>query len=409
MRMPFFRYKARDAAGRPRGGRLEASDAAALSRHLRGEGWLVLAVEEESSPETDAGLPPRWNPAWLLPVASLDLELGMRQASSMLKSGVPLTLALQTVAAQARRPRAMRAWLSLLERVRSGESLSGAMAEQPRVFADEIVQLVRVGEHSGELDAVFGRAADQLAARREVRALVLNALLYPCLTILMAIGVSVFLVASVIPKIAAFLKTGNTTLPPLTQSLMDLSDWIRGNGAYVLAGIVLFAVLWTVVRLSPKGRESEDALLLRLPVSGKILRISGTAVFARVMAMLLESGVTLLDSLRVVGNVLGNRRLARRIADAREEVMRGEPLSAVLARAPEFLPMLARMTAVAETTGSLGESFHEVARFHETLLAITVKRLSATLEPVTILVTGSIVGFVYVSFFLALFSMANAV
>ena len=407
--MACYRYRARDGSGNSREGRLEAPSAAALAQRLRADGLLVFSVEEDGDAWDREGLPPRFHPAWLLPTASLDLELGFRQISSMLRGGVSLTLALQTVAAQSRRPRAARAWLFLLGRIRAGESLSAAMDALPRIFREEIVQLVRVGEHSGELDSAFARAADQLAARRDVRALVANALVYPCLTLLLAVGVSVFLVVSVIPRIATFLRSGNTALPPLTQALMDVSGWIRAHGLAVLAGLAAAAAAAWLVRLHPRGREAEDAFLLHVPVTGKILRTSGTAVFARVMSMLLESGVTLLDALRVSTRVLPNRRLARRIDSARDGVMRGEPLSAVLARAPEFLPMLPRMAAVAETTGSLGEAFGEVARFHETLLAISVKRLSAVIEPVTILVTGAIVGFVYVSFFLALFSMANAV
>lgn len=327
----------------------------------------------------------------------------------MLRSGVPLSLALQTVSAQARRPRAARAWLALLEGISAGESLSDAMASLGRIFPEETVQLTRVGEHSGELDTVLARSADQMAARREIRSNVANALLYPCLAILMAIVVGVFLVVAVIPKIAAFLQQGNTALPPLTQSLMDVSDWIRANGLYVLGGIAAAVAAWFAARLSPAAREFEDALALRIPVTGRVLRVSGTAVFARVMALLVESGVTLLDSLRVMSRVLPNRRLARRIDDARDAVMRGAPLSEALAKAPEFMPMLPRMAAVAEKTGSLGATFDEVARFHDALLAIQVKRISAAIEPATIIITGGIVGFVYISFFLALFSMANAI
>lgn len=408
--MPFFKYKARDDAGRSVDGRREAPDASALSRQLRDNGLIVLSIEEDRAAAfSEPGLLPRWHPAWLLPIASLDIELGLRQTAAMLRSGVPLSLALQTVAAQARRPRAARAWLAILGRIRAGDSLSDAMASLGNVFPEEVVQLTRVGEHSGELDVVLARSADQMAARREIRANVANALIYPCLAILMAIAVSVFLVVTVIPKIAAFLQQGNTTLPPLTQSLMDTSDWLRANGLYILGGIGAAIAAWCAARLNPTARECEDAILLHLPVAGCVLRVSGTAVFARVMALLVESGVTLLDALHVISHVLSNRRLARRIADARDEVMRGAPLSEALAKAHEFMPMLPRMTAVAEKTGSLGTTFDEIARFHDTLLAILVKRISAAIEPATIIITGAIVGFVYISFFLALFSMANAV
>jgi type IV pilus assembly protein PilC len=148
-------------------------------------------------------------------------------------------------------------------------------------------------------------------------------------------------------------------------------------------------------------------LVLRLPVVGGVLRLSGTAVFARGLSVLLESGVTLLDSLTTIEHLIGNRVLSERIAAAREAVLRGESLASTMSGRRDFLPMLHRMIAIGESSGTLASVLIEVAKFHEGQLVITIRRLSVVVEPVLILVVGGIVGFVYIAFFVAIFSLAS--
>ena len=147
--------------------------------------------------------------------------------------------------------------------------------------------------------------------------------------------------------------------------------------------------------------------LLKIPITGRILRLSGTALFARALQIMLESGVPLLDALATSARLMSNRRFRRRAAAAHDGVMRGLPLAESLAPATEFMPMLGRMAAVGEVSGSLPEAFGETARFHEMLLALAVKRFGMLIEPVMIVVTGCIVGFVYIAFFMALFAIAG--
>ena len=189
---------------------------------------------------------------------------------------------------------------------------------------------------------------------------------------------------------------------------MDFSDWVNANGLVILACVGGAAAAWMAVRLHSGGRELEDVFLLKVPVVGRILRLSGTALFARSMQIMTESGVPLLDSLATGARLMANRRFRRRVAAAHDGVMRGQTLAESLEPASEFMPMLRRMAAVGEVSGSLPESFGETARFHEMLLAIAVKRFGILIEPVMIAVTGGIVGFVYIAFFMALFAIAGA-
>ncbi len=403
-----FECKVRTRDGVTQVLRRDGETLAQVSADLRANGFMILDVRAAKE-AGGARRVPRIGVAWLLPMTSLDVELGLRQLSSMLVSGVSVLLALRTVAEQARKPRAMRVWLALEARIRTGANLSDAMGAFPRVFNEEVVQLMRVGEQSGEMDVVMLRAAEQLEAHRALRMTVVNAMVYPCLATAMAIGVSVYLVMVVIPKISVFLQSGGAALPPVTQFLMDLSAWLHAHGLKILVGLAAVTVAWVAVRKTKAGCELQDAFLLRIPILGNIMRLAGTAIFARGMGLLIESGVTLLDALGVVAKLLVNRRLAHRVENARLRVMQGNALADALDDAPEFMPMLSRMTAVAETTGSLASTFNEIARFHETLLTLAIKRFSMMIEPAMIVVTGGIVGFVYIAFFVALFSMAGAV
>ena len=399
-----FEVTARDQAGVLRTFSREAETRDALVLGLRAEKLLVLGVREVAVARE---LPPLWHPSWLRPVTGFDVEMGLRQLASMLRSGVTLLKGLATVQEQAISPRAKRTWQRVKKQVFGGGSFAAALADQPRRFGEIVVRLAEVGEKSGELEHALTRAADQMEARRNLRTAVVNALLYPVIAVLMAVGVSAYLVVAVIPKLAEFLQSGGAALPPVTQALMDFSAWVNANGLAILAGIGCAVAVWVAVRLVAAGREAEDALLLRVPVAGRILRLSGTALFARAMQIMTESGVTLLDSLATSARLMSNRRFRRRAIAAHDGVMRGQSLAESLAQGVEFMPMLRRMAAVGEVSGSLPETFGETARFHEMLLAVAVKRFGMLIEPVMIVVTGGIVGFVYIAFFMALFAIAG--
>ena len=401
-----FTATVRDPAGARRTVSREADSLDSFMAALRAERYVVLSVEE--SPGGDA-LPPRWHPAWLKPMTGFDVEMGLRQLASMLKSGVALLSALATVEEQAPCPRAAVAWRKVRESVFAGGSFAGALEHQAKRFGEITVRLADVGERSGELEHALTRAADQMESRRNLRTAVVNALVYPLVTVLMAVGVSAYLVVAVIPKLAEFLKDGGVELPGMTMMLMNFADFVKANGLVILGWFVAAVAAWFGARyFSVRAREMEDLFMLRIPVTGRILRLSGTALFARAMQIMVESGVTLLDALDVSCRLMSNLRYKRRVMAARDGVMRGGSLADSLRPAREFMPMLARMSAVGEVTGSLSEAFGEVARFHEMLLAIAIKRFGMLIEPVMICVTGGIVGFVYIAFFMALFAIAGA-
>jgi type IV pilus assembly protein PilC len=298
-------------------------------------------------------------------------------------------------------------WEEISQRVQSGSSFADAMSEYS-CFNRLVVQLIRVGEQTGNLEQVVVRAAGILEKRRALRGSMITALAYPMIVFFAAIGVSAFMVFGVIPKLQVFLTSLGRKLPWMTQLLVDIATWCQTYLVYMIVGAIAFAGAATAIYLWPPGRYACDRIALRVPVLGSIFRLSATATFSRSLGILIRSGITLLESLRTVEGLHHNRFLQSRVAASREEVLHGGNLAEPLSATNAFMPMLGAMVAVGESTGTLDDVLDEVATFHESQLALAIRRFSLIIEPLIIVIVGGIVGFVYISFFVALFSAAGS-
>lgn len=405
--MPTFTYRARDAQGLPAQGVATAGGPEALAAELRGRGLLVVQITPQIETGEEGPAEPLLDPRTWLPATRYDVELGLQQLATMIGSGLTLLTALRTASDQARRPRAARLWRRIAERIEGGDTLADALAVETRCFSNYVVQLARVGESSGELDSMMTRAAQHLEQARNLRLMLVNALMYPFLVLLMAVGVASFMVLNVIPKVQSFLVGSGRNLPPLTQNLLAISTWLRAYLPQLGIGLGVLILALMVLHRWPPGRLVMDRLLLRIPILGSVFRTIGTAVFARGLGVLLESGVGLLEGLYGVELLVGNAAQAHCIAEARGTVTQGGTLAAALGGHRAFPVMLSRMVAVGEATGTLGATLAGVATYHEAQVVASVRRLGVLVEPAMILVVGGIVGFVYTAFFVALFSLAS--
>jgi type IV pilus assembly protein PilC len=373
---------------------------------LRRRQWLVLEVQPESTAADPAAGWFHVDLAAYWPVSTGDVELSLRQLAVMLRSGLALLDALRMLGENSQRSALARIWKQVADGVLAGESLADSMSRH-RCFPPVVVQLARVGEQTGELDVVLTRAASMLEQWRKLRSQILTVMAYPIVVFIAAIAVAGFMVFNVIPKLQRFLQTMGRKLPPLTQLLVDVTDFIN---AYVLQGLGLLVVLVVaivLIRRWPPGRLWTDRFLLRVPVFGSAIRVAATASFSNNMDTLLRSGVTVLESLRSMEQLIGNRYVAAQVGAARDDVVQGRTLADALVRRAPFAPMLARMVAIGESAGRLDDVLAEAARYYDDLLQRTIRKLAALVEPVMLLTVGGIVGFVYISFFMALFAAAS--
>jgi len=400
--MPEFTYLARNASGQIQRGHMASESASALRAMIESRGERLISVKPIESKGL-LGNTKFENPLHRLPPSGVTVEVSLEQMAVMLRSGLGLLQSLQTVAEQATAPSMKKIALELCEAIQEGDSLADAMS-QHKCFPPIAVQLVRVGETTGNLDIVLNRAAEQMRSRRENISNVRTAVAYPAFVGVAAIAVAGYLVVFVIPELEKFLSSIGRKLPAITQSLLDLSVGIRTNGPTVAVGIVFAILAMVLIYRWPPGRDWFDKWVLRIPVMGTVLRLAGTVTFASSLGVMIRSGITVLEALRTVEGLHDNKFLASRVVVAREKVIEGGSLSEGLRAKGAFMPMLPSMVAVAENTGQMDEVLEQVTQFHEAQLKSAIKKLSAMIEPLTIVVVGGIVGYVYLAFFMAMFA-----
>lgn len=403
--MPAFIFTARDKTGKPQRGMLVAGTAAELASQLRLRGWLVLDIQPTNT-EVPLSFGDTFNPGAWLGIRSVDVELALQQLAVMLRSGLTLLNALQNTSENAERVRLQRVLKRVILRVQEGSSFADALAEH-RCFNNLTVQLVRVGEQTGSLETVLVRASEAMERRRTLIQQVVTAMTYPGIVLIAAIGVTAFMLVGVIPKLKVFVNALGRQLPPSTQRLIDLSGWLQLHGATLAIVICLIPFVVYLLASIPTTRYQMDALILRLPLFGKVARVAATALFARALALLLGSGVTVLDALRTMELLGKNQYLNGIIERSRQRVFAGGALAPTLEVPHGYMPMLSRMVAVGESAGTLDSVLDEVAKFYEQQLQVLIRQLSALLEPAIIVFVGGIVGYVYISFFLALYAGAG--
>lgn len=401
--MPRYDYTARNPDGSSVQGVYETVSEALALDHLRSLGLLVVRIGPSMG---SAARRPRGLAAFRSP-RRIDVEVELRQLAFLLRSGLPLLESLRTCASQSERRSVAWVWTQVGEAVRAGSSLVVAIRRH-RCFPPLVASLIDVGEQTGRLQVVLERAAAALQHRRERRSTVVTAMIYPALVLLLAIGTVIYLVGGLLPRLSGFLLSIGRPLPGPTQFLVDLSLFMQANATAITLVGALAAGVVAVLFLSRLRGVWVDPLILRVPLLGSIVRFAGTADFSHGLALLLESGVRLTSALQTVAPLVRNRRLASAVECARERVLQGFGFSESLAReGSPFGSLLTSTIAVGETSGTLEEVLAHAAEFHDERLRSLVRRLGTIIEPTIVIVIGSIVGFVYIAFFMAIYAVAG--
>ncbi|WP_198244176.1 type II secretion system F family protein [methane-oxidizing endosymbiont of Gigantopelta aegis] len=405
--MKRFSYLALNRQGQEVRGKLEAQDQEAAMSALRQQGLRVLEIKARRG---SSGFLGQANFSdWLASQRSVStsaLIFFFRQLSFMLRSGLSLAHALSLAKDQVSSPRLNLTIRLMLKDIESGHALSQAMKKHPQVFSEMAINLIIAGETTGDLGVMMERLADHISKKAALRAQVINAMIYPAVVILAAIGVGIFMVVKIIPKFAKFLLGKGRALPPSTQMLIDISDYLRANGVVIAIGLAVLIAMVLILYQTRYGRLGIDSLLLRIPITGSLLVNAAMAQLSWTLSILLRSGIPVFDAVKVTANLLPNRVYFNQLHKASEQILQGRDLARSLSH-PQIPPLVLHMIAVGENSGSLDDVLEELGVYYENLLEIAIKRLSAMIEPAMILVIGSMVGFVYYAFFQALFSLVG--
>jgi len=398
--MPTFRYKAYNAAGGSVAGTVDAESERQALQQLKSQGLMPRDVREEGMTEIVSA-----SFSFQRGISAADLALFTRRLATLVASSVPLFEAMGSLHEQEESGKLKQVLARVRDRIAEGASLSRAFAAEPRTFGESFVSMVAAGEASGALDAVLERLADFLEEQEQVRGRVTSALAYPILMVLVGGGVMLFLLTAVIPKIITIFEDSKAALPLITIALIKLSHFLRGWW-WIPAGLAIASVpLYRKAMLRDDLRLKRDALLLRIPVAGSMLQRLILSRFARVLGLLLTSGVPIIRALEITSEVLVNRVYRAFLREVMEEVAQGGSLSGSLRKSPLFPPLLVHLAAVGEKSGALEAMLLKAGIAYEREFNAGLTRLMGLLEPLLVLAMGVAVGTVVLAVLLPIFEM----
>ena len=402
-----YAYKVREKSGRLVEGSLEADSEQLLVAKLRSMGYTPIDITAQKS-ETlskDVKIPGLSRSKTKLK----DVAVFSRQFATMINSGLSLLRALYILGDQTENKMLGAVIGQVRTDVETGSSLSVALGKHPKTFNRLYVSMVKAGEVGGSLDEVLLRLAETIEKQVELRRKVRSAMTYPIVVAVLVLGIVTAMLLFVIPMFKDLYTQLGGELPAPTQFLINISTLVR-NFWYVMFGIEVGAVMGFRRWINTEsGREKWDAIKLRAPVFGPLVRKTALARFSRTLAALVRSGVPILESLDIVADTSGNSVVARAVRDAQTAVKQGEPLAQRLEQHPVFPPMVTQMMAVGEETGAVDEMLDKIADFYDQEIEATVAALTSLIEPLLIVVMGAAVGGMVISLYLPMFNIIKLI
>ena len=401
-----FAYKVKDKAGRLVEGKLEADNAQLVVGKLRSMGYVPIEIQQQSnaSLSRDVKIPFLSNRVKLKDVAVFS-----RQFATMINSGLTLLRALSILAEQSDNKALCEVANQVRLDVERGASLSAALAKHPKVFNRLYVSMVKAGEIGGVLDSVLVRLADTIEKQVELRRKIKSAMTYPAvvgaLVLLIVTGMLLF----IIPMFENLYKELGGTLPAPTRILLNISSVFRKLWYVVIGAEVGGVFAFRKWIATDKGRQTWDAMKLRAPVFGSLVRKTALARFSRTLSALVRSGVPILESLDIVADTAGNHVVSTAVRDTQAGVKQGETIARRLEDHPVFPAMVVQMMAVGEETGALDEMLDKIADFYDQEVEATVDALTSLIEPLLIVVMGACVGGMVIALYMPMFNIIKLI
>ncbi len=399
-----FIYKAKDNSKELITGTLQAETEQEALGILSQMGYFPLSIESEETASSEGNKDPV-SVGWFFMVRKRDITLFTRQLADLLESGIPLMRALDILREQTENRRLQDILSSIALQVRDGKSFSEALAFFPKVFSNLYVSMVRSGEVGGMLNEVLARLADFGEKDEELRAKVRAALAYPILILFVGMATVAVLLIFVVPKLVSLFQDMGQILPLPTRILIEVSEGLVRYWWAVLSVGVLGGFLMRRGRLSQGIRLTLDGVKLRLPIWGTLIKKVEIASFARSLATLLGHGVPVLQAMQVVVQATENELLKGEFKRIGEQIKGGTTLSQEIRRGGMFPALVTNIVAIGEEAGTLDRSLLKIADTYEREADRAMKLMTSLVEPVMILVMGSIVGFIVIAMLMPIFEI----
>jgi len=406
--MPTFVWEGRTAQGRViKGDNLEAPSVEAALARLREQRIRPIPNRVR---EKGKGLEKELSiPGFGAKVTTKDLSLATRQLATMIDAGLPIVQCLDILAQQSENKLLRNTIGTIRKDVEQGCTLADALRKHPKVFDDLYVNMVEAGEAGGILNTILNRIAVFIEKANRLKKKVKGAMIYPCAIVFVAVVVVSVLMIWVIPVFAELYGSMGKALPLPTQICINISNWFVAWWYMLVAGVIGVIMAISFYYKTPQGNMNIDRLLLRMPVIGDLLRKVAIARFSQNMALLLSSGVPILDGLAITGKTAGNKVVEKAILESRISISQGKTVAEPLRDSKIFPPLVCQMVAIGESTGGLDAMLKKVAELYEEEVDDAVNNLTAMMEPMIMVVLGVILGGLVVAMYLPIFQMGDLV
>ncbi len=396
-----YAYKVRDKTGKIVSGTLIADNEALVLQRLREEGLTPLEVGKQSR-----GLNIELTKK---KVKLKELAVFSRQFATMVNSGLPILRALSILADQTPNKELARVLGEVRLDVEQGASLSTAMAKHPKVFNDLYISMVRSGETGGSLDDVLLRLADLIENEVKLRGKIKSAMTYPIAVVCLVVLIMTAMLLFIVPQFKGIFEQLGGTLPLPTRVLLAASDIFKKLWYLVIAGVFVGRYFFKRWKRTAAGREAVDRTKLRVPVFGSLFHKTALSRFSSTLAMLMHSGVPILQALDIVSDTVNNKVISKAVIDVQSSVRDGESMAKPLARHRVFPPMVVQMLSVGEETGQVDVMLEKVAAFYDQEVEAAVDALTSLIEPLLIAVIGGMVGSAVIALYMPMFNIIKLI
>ena len=416
--MPTFTASYTTASGQNRNIRLQASDLNSARRSLRQRGIIPSSLQAFTGEPSKTKKAGSANSIFSADLSRLmeakpgvkEKALFANKLAALVDAGVPIVRGLTLMAQQQKLPLFKRALQAVTEDVSQGEGIGTAMRRWPKVFDKLTIAMIEAGETGGVLDETLKRLATLLEGNAKLQNQIKGAMGYPIAVLSLAVIIFLAMTIFLIPTFEGIFDSLGADLPAFTQAMVDLSELLRSPFSFFLVlAIVGGVVLFTRFYATPVGKRRVDAIILKVPLFGDLLKKTATAQFCRTFSSLTRAGVPILLSLEIVHEIAGNAIISDAILNSRLDIQEGIPLSLALQRKAVFPELAMSMLSIGEETGQMDAMLSKVADFYEDEVGAAVKIMTAMLEPAMIVICGGIVASILVAMYLPMFSVFDKI
>lgn len=399
-------FTAKNYSGQTRSGELDVKNERDLATQLRAEGFIPTSFKEIKTGE-----------ATRVKIKILDRLFGIslkdklifsRNLAVMISSGLPLSRAIKNISLQTGNKRFSKVLNDIFADLQAGSTFADSLSKYPAIFNDLFVNMVRVGEASGNLEEVLEILSVQLEKEHDLMSKIRGAMVYPCVILVAMVGIAIIMLTYILPKLMGVFKDMQVQLPQSTRIVIAISDILRNYSYLVFGGILLIVALVKVFLTTKAGKKTLSFILINTPAVGNLVVKINCARFARIYSSLLRSGVSVVESLKIVSHTLTNYYYERSLTNSIDEIQRGVNLSEVIKKNSRIFPVLvAQMLEVGEETGKTELVLQKLAEFYEDEVNGITKNMSSIIEPVLMIIIGSAVGFFAVSMLQPMYSIMD--